>query len=119
MQLAMTYDSALWSWAFRAHKVFLTSEQNLLLVLQLLNNAWVQQRQVENHARVYEIASELMDRTEAFFEEFKKIGKAYEGAQTKLSGKQGLKTSVRKLVDLGATTRRKSIDSLVAHLDEE
>lgn len=119
MQLAMTYDSALWSWAFRTHRVFLTSEQNLLLVLQLLNNAWVQQRQVENHARVYEIASELMDRTEAFFEEFAKIGKAYDAASTKLAGKQGLKTSVRKLVDLGATTKRKSIDSLVAHLDEQ
>lgn len=118
MQLAMNYDTALWSWAFRTHRVFLTSEQNLLLVLQLLNNAWVQQRQVENHARVYEIASELMDRTEAFFEEFSKIGKAYEGATTKLAGKQGLKSSVRKLVDLGATTKKRSIDSLVAHLEE-
>lgn len=119
MQLAMNYDNTLWSWAFRSHKVFLTSEQNLLLVLQLLNNAWVQQRQVENHNKVYEIAAELLDRTEAFFEEFTKIGKAYELATTKLSGKQGLKTSVRKLVDLGANTRKKSIDSLVAHLDQE
>ena len=119
MQLAMNYDSALWSWAFRTHKVFLTSEQNLLLVLQLLNNAWVQQRQVENHARVYEIAAELLDRSEAFLEEFGKVGKAYENAAIKLSGKQGLKTSVKKLIDLGASTKKKSIDSLVAHLDEE
>ena len=119
MQLAMSADPALWSWAFRTHKVFLTSEQNLLLVLQLLNNAWVQQQQVENHAKVYEIAGDLLDRTEAFLEQFGKIGKAYEDARTKLAGQQGLKTSVRKLVDLGARPKKKSITSLAEHLDEE
>lgn len=119
MQLAMSADPTLWSWAFRNHKVFLTSEQNLLLVLQLLNNAWVQQQQVENHAKVYEIASDLLDRTEAFLEQFGKIGKAYDEARTKLAGQQGLKTSVRKLVELGARTKKRSITSLAEHLDEE
>ncbi len=114
MQLALTADPQLWAWAFEK-RVFITSEQNLLLVLRLVEIAWMQQRQIDNQEEVYKIAGEMQDRIAAFLGYFEGVGdhldaarQAYADVIDKLrDGRQSVAGSARKLEKLGAQATRK------------
>ena len=108
MQLAVSADATLWSYAFD-RKVFITGEQNLFSLLRLLQIAWNQQRQAENQERVFGLANTLVDRVGLFVERFSKVGrgmeslqKAFDEADKSLRGNQSFVVSARKLVEMGA-----------------
>lgn len=108
MQLAVSADTNLWSYAFDK-KVFITGEQNLFAVLRMLQITWTQQRQEENQEKVYGLANTLLDRVGDFMERFDEMGdkiqklqNAYEHAELKLKGNQSLLVPARKLVEMGA-----------------
>lgn len=108
VQLAMSADATLWNYAFDRN-VVITGEQNLFSLLRLLQIAWTQRRQADNHERVFGLANTLVERIGLFVERFDKIEKSIEGVQraydeTKKSvkGNQSFMVPARKLVEIGA-----------------
>lgn len=108
MQLAVSADASLWSYAFD-RKVVITGEQNLFSLLRLLQIAWTQQRQADNQEQVFGLANTLLDRVGLFVERFEKIGKnidivqkAYDEAKKSMNGNLGFVGSARRLVAMGA-----------------
>ena len=108
MQLAVSADATLWSYAFDRN-VIITGEQNLFSLLRLLQIAWTQQRQADNQKKVFDIASALVQRVQLFMERFSKVGaeidnarKAFDDTLTSVEGNRGFLVSARKLVDMGA-----------------
>lgn len=106
--LALSSDPMLWRNAFEK-KVFITGEQNLFAVLQLLKIMWTQKRQSQNHEKVFEIAGQLLDRVGDFMsryrdlgEKIEKVNEAYESVRKKIDGRQGISVSAGKLVEMGA-----------------
>ena len=106
--LALSTDPMLWRNAFE-RKVFITGEQNLFAVLQLLKIMWTQKRQSQNHEKVFEIANQLLDRVGDFMARYRdlgdkieKVNEAYDNVRKKLDGRQSITVSASKLVDMGA-----------------
>ena len=90
--------------------VYIADEQTLFAALRIINMTWTQIAQAQNHEKVYELASEMMDRVGQFMDRYKAIGKAlenagkaYEAADKKLqpSGQSIIQTCA-KLQKLGA-----------------
>jgi len=113
MQLALSADAALWSYAFD-HNVLITGEQNLFALLRLLQMSWTQQRQAENQEQVFELADTLIDRVGLFVERFERVGRnlditknAFDEAQKSLRGNQSFIVSARKMVEMGAKENAK------------
>lgn len=113
MQLAVSADASLWSYAFD-RKVVITGEQNLFSLLRLLQIAWTQQRQNDNQERIFGLANTLIDRVARFTERFEKIGKgldavqnSFDDARKAMNGNQGFLVSARKMVDMGAKANPK------------
>lgn len=109
LQLALLNDTHLWRDAFDKG-VFITSEQNLIAALRMIQLAWTQELQHQNQERVYELANTLVDRVSDFTERFDKLGEGitslqrqYEESRKKLNtGRQSLLAPARQLVELGA-----------------
>lgn len=108
MQLALSTDTGLWSYAFD-RKVLITGEQNLFALLRLLQMSWTQQRQAENQEQVFGLANTLIDRVGLFVERFERVGrnieavkKSFDEAQKSIRGNQSFIASAKKLVDMGA-----------------
>ncbi|MBQ9498642.1 MAG: DNA recombination protein RmuC [Bacteroidaceae bacterium] len=109
LQLALLNNTHLWRDAFDKG-VFVTSEQNLIAALRMIQLAWTQELQHQNQERVYELANQLIDRVADFNERFEKLGdgldalqRQYEEARKKLNtGRQSLLGPARQLVELGA-----------------
>ena len=109
LQLALLNDTHLWRDAFDKG-VFITSEQNLIAALRMIQLAWTQELQHQNQERVYELANTLVDRVSDFTERFDKLGEGitslqrqYEESRKKLNtGRQSLLGPARQLVELGA-----------------
>ena len=109
LQLALLNDTHLWRDAFDKG-VFITSEQNLIAALRMIQLAWTQELQHQNQERVYELANTLVDRVSDFTERFDKLGEGitslqrqYEESRKKLNtGRQSLLAPARQLVDMGA-----------------
>jgi len=113
MQLALSADATLWSYAFD-RDVLITGEQNLFALLRLLQMSWTQQRQAENQEQVFGLANTLIDRVGLFVERFERVGRniestnrAYEEAQKSMHGNQSFIVSARKLVEMGAKENTK------------
>ncbi|MBR3717912.1 MAG: DNA recombination protein RmuC, partial [Bacteroidaceae bacterium] len=109
LQLALLNNTHLWRDAFDKG-VFVTSEQNLIAALRMIQLAWTQELQHQNQERVYELANQLIDRVADFNERFEKLGdgldalqRQYDEARKKLNtGRQSLLGPARQLVELGA-----------------
>lgn len=108
VQLAMSADATLWNYAFDRN-VVITGEQNLFSLLRLLQIAWTQRRQADNHERVFGLANTLVERIGLFVERLDKVGKnieavqkAYEEAQKSMKGNLSFIVPARKLVEIGA-----------------
>lgn len=109
LQLALLTDPKLWHDAFEK-KVFITSQQNLMAILKIIQIAWRQYAQTENQKRVYDLADEMLRRVGDFIKRFDKVGKdietlhkdydeAYKKAYT---GRQSIVQKANELKVLGA-----------------
>ena len=109
LQLALATDPKLWGDAFDK-QVFITSQQNLMAMLKIIQMAWRQYAQNENQQRVYELADELLKRVGHFMQLFENIrkdmdalDKHYEDAFKKVfDGRQSIVQKANELKSLGA-----------------
>lgn len=117
LQLALLTDPKLWHDAFEK-KVFITSQQNLMAILKIIQIAWRQYAQTENQKRVYDLADEMLRRVGDFIKRFDKVGKdietlhkdydeAYKKAYT---GRQSI---VQKANDLKVLGAKESANALI------
>lgn len=108
LQLAMATDKRLWNDAFAKH-VFITSQQNLMAILKMIEIAWRQYTQTENQLKVYGLAEELLKRVGEFVKRFDKVkrdidalGKDYDEAYNKVyTGRQSIVQKANELKLLG------------------
>ncbi len=108
LQLAMATDQRLWSDAFDK-RVFITSQQNLMAILKMIEIAWRQYTQTENQLKVYGLAEEMLKRVGEFIRRFDKVkkdiellGKDYDDAYNKAyTGRQSIVQKANELVQLG------------------
>ena len=108
LQLALDTEPKIWSEAFDK-QVFITSQQNLMAILRMIQIAWRQYAQTENQKKVFALAEELLKRVGEFIKRFDKIGKdidmlhkdygeAYNKAYT---GRQSIVQKANELKELG------------------
>lgn len=108
MQLALYEDASLWREAFE-NGVFITSEQNLLALLRMIQLAWAQVKQARNQQEVFEAVNKLLDRVGEFIKRYEDLGKkieylknSYDDTRSKLySGNQSVVKAAEKLIDMG------------------
>lgn len=108
LQLALDTEPKIWGEAFDK-QVFITSQQNLMAILRMIQIAWRQYAQTENQKKVFTLAEELLKRVGEFIKRFDRIGKdidtlhkdygeAYNKAYT---GRQSIVQKANELKDLG------------------
>lgn len=108
LQLAMATDKRLWNDAFAKH-VFITSQQNLMAILKMIEIAWRQYAQTENQIKIYGIAEELLKRVGEFVKRFDKmkkdidtLAKDYDDAYNKVyTGRQSVVRKANEMKQLG------------------
>ena len=108
LQLAMATDKQLWNDAFAKH-VFITSQQNLMAILKIIEIAWRQYTQTENQLKVYGLAEEMLKRVGEFIKRFDKVkkdidilAKDYDDAYKKAyTGRQSIVQKANELKQLG------------------
>lgn len=114
LQLALYNDTHLWREAFEKG-VFITSEQNLLAALRMIQLAWTQVQQAQNQELIFDTARMLLDRVADFFKVFDEMGDklenaaaCYKKAADKLrDGRQSVAGASQKLIKLGAKMNAK------------
>lgn len=112
---AMNRQPDLWRRAMEKN-VFIADEQTLYAALRIINLTWTQINQAQNHAEVYRLANEMLNRVGLFVDFYGKIGKglksaceAYESGRRKISeGGQSITNTSHKLVALGAKQNDKN-----------
>ncbi len=108
LQLALATDKRLWSDAFDK-RVFITSQQNLMAILKMIEIAWRQYAQSENQQRIYGLAEELLKRVGEFVKRFDKVkrdidtlSRDYDDAYAKAyTGRQSIVQKANELKQLG------------------
>ncbi|MBR4156459.1 MAG: DNA recombination protein RmuC [Bacteroidales bacterium] len=113
MQLALYEDGALWREAFE-NGVFITSEQNLLALLRMIQLAWSQVKQARNQQEIFDEVNKLLDRVGDFMKRYEDLGKkieslqgSYDDTKKKLySGNQSVVKAAEKLIDMGGKSDR-------------
>ena len=106
---AMNAEPDLWRKAAEKN-VYLADEQSLYGALKIVNMTWTGLAQVQNHEKVYGLASEMIDRVGQFMKHFEAVGAAldrakesYEKGLNKLSPQgQSILNTAGKLIRLGA-----------------
>ena len=109
LQLALQSDTHLWHEAFEKG-VFITSEQNLMAALRMIQIAWTQVQQAKNQEEILEAARMLLDCVADFITLFDTMGQKIVDAHTfyvksanKLrDGRQSIVGGAHKLINLGA-----------------
>ncbi len=107
MQLALYEDNSLWREAFE-NGVFITSEQNLLALLRMIQLAWTQVKQARNQQEIFEAVHKLLNRVEEFMKRYEDIGKkidslqnSYEDTKKKLyTGNQSVVKAANKVMTI-------------------
>lgn len=108
LQLALATDKRLWNDAFEK-RVFITSQQNLMAILKMIEIAWRQYSQTENQLKVYGLAEEMLKRVGEFIKRFDKVkkdidtlSKDYDDAYNKAyTGRQSIVQKANELKQLG------------------
>ena len=108
MQHALYEDNTLWREAFE-NGVFITSEQNLLALLRMIQLAWSQVKQARNQQEIFDEVNKLLDRVGEFMKRYDDLGKkieslqgSYDDTKKKLySGNQSVVKAAEKLIDMG------------------
>lgn len=107
-QLALQNDRLLWRESFDKG-IFITSEQNLLALLRMIQIAWTQVQQARNQQEVIDQARKLLDRVSDFAERFDKVGEqiqkandSFGSAKDKLyNGQQSIIKAAKDMEKLG------------------
>ena len=118
MQLALYEDNTLWREAFE-NGVFITSEQNLLALLRMIQLAWSQVKQARNQQEIFDEVNKLLDRVGDFMKRYEDLGKkieslqgSYDDTKKKLySGNQSVVKTAEKLVEMGGKSEKLKIES--------
>ncbi|MCF0167167.1 MAG: DNA recombination protein RmuC, partial [Bacteroidales bacterium] len=126
LQLALCEDNMLWRDAFQ-QGVFITSEQNLVAALRMIELAWTQKAQAENHQQIFEQAQKLLDRVADFFSFMDNLGAqidktkdSYKVAYDKLRySRQNILGAANNLIELGAKTSSKKKIPKTTESEEE
>ncbi len=113
MQLALYEDASLWREAFE-NGVFITSEQNLLALLRMIQLAWSQVKQARNQQEIFDEVNKLLDRVGDFMKRYEDLGKkieslqgCYDDTKKKLySGNQSVVKAAEKLLDMGGRSEK-------------
>lgn len=113
-QLAMAEDTLLWREAF-GKGVFITSEQNLIAALRMIQIAWTQTQQAQNQEKIIDTARMLLDRISDYNKYMTDIGAALEKADNTykqaydklIYGRQSVVKAANNLVSLGARASSK------------
>lgn len=116
MQLALYEDPSLWRDAFE-NGVFITSEQNLLALLRMIQLSWAQVKQAKNQQEIFEAVQKLLDRVAEFAKRYEEMGKKIESLQTSYddtkkklySGNQSVVKAANKIVQISGSKECKSI----------
>lgn len=109
MQLALYEDNKLWRESFE-NGVFITSEQNLLALLRMIQLAWSQVQQARNQQEIFEAVNKLLDRVTDFVKRYEDLGKkidslqgSYDDTKKKLySGNQSVVKAANKIIEMGS-----------------
>ena len=107
MQLAIYEDNSLWREAFE-NGVFITSEQNLLALLRMIQLAWTQVKQARNQQEIFEAVQKLLDRVNEFMKRYEDLGKkieslqgSYDSVKNKLyDGNQSVVKAANKIIGM-------------------
>ena len=118
MQLALYEDASLWREAFE-NGVFITSEQNLLALLRMIQLAWSQVKQARNQQEVFDEVNKLLDRVGDFMKRYDDLGKKIESLQTSYGdtrkklydGNQSVVKAAEKLVEMGGKSEKLKIEN--------
>ena len=110
---ALNAEPSLWRSAMEKG-VFITDEMNLYAALRIVSMTWTSIKQAENHEKIFDLATEMMDRVGQFVKKYDAIGKALSNAQSayddgyrKLSPSgQSILQTCSKLTRLGARQSR-------------
>ena len=103
-----SYNKTLWQEAFNVG-VFIASERNLLMLIDMIRYMWQQQTTIDNHDEIVRRAEVLLDRVTDFLSGFDEIGNnlakaaaAFEMTKKKGTGSgQTIYVAVRDLLKLG------------------
>ncbi len=118
MQLAIYEDNSLWREAFE-NGVFITSEQNLLALLRMIQLAWTQVKQARNQQEIFEAVQKLLDRVNEFMKRYEEIGKkidslqnTYEDTKKKLyTGNLSVVKAANKVIKISGVKEFKEIEN--------
>ncbi len=107
--VALNEKPTLWREAMDK-SVFIADEQTLYAALRLINLMWIQNKQVANQQKVFDLATEMINRVAKFYEHYEAIGKslrsaqkAFDDGQKKLEDKgQSIVKTANDLTKLGA-----------------
>ena len=108
LQLALGIEPKIWGEAFDK-QVLITSQQNLIAILKMIQIAWRQYAQTENQKKVFGMAEELLKRVGDFIKRFDKVKKDiedlhrdYDDAYSKAyTGRQSIVQKANELKQLG------------------
>jgi Uncharacterized protein conserved in bacteria len=111
--LAQSLDKGLTSDAFNKN-VILVTPASLLMALRIVNQLWIQEKQVKNVREIFDRGSKLFEKICSFIEEFEKVGEKIKGANTSfdhaskklVDGRGSLVKQAEMLKDLGIGTTR-------------
>ncbi len=112
---ALREEPTLWREAMKKN-VYIADEQTLYAALRIIELTWTRIAQVQNQQKVFDLASEMLDRVGQFMKKFKTIGdsldsaqRAFDDAQKKLSPSgQSILQTCRKLTLLGAKESKRN-----------
>ena len=118
MQLAIYEDNNLWREAFE-NGVFITSEQNLLALLRMIQLAWTQVKQAHNQQEIFEAVNKLLDRVNEFMKRYEDLGKkienlqgSYDDVKKKLyTGNQSVVKAANKIIGMSGIKEINEIEN--------
>ena len=122
---ALKAQPDLWRRAMEKN-VFIADEQTLFAALRIIHLTWTQIAQVQNHQKVYALATEMLDRVGQFMKKYQTIGKAletatsaYKDGERKLQPQgQSILQTCAKLTKLGAKPSDKNPLPQIVDIDD-
>lgn len=115
LQLALQTDSSLWREAFDSG-ICITSEQNLIVLLRMIQMAWTQVQQFHNQQEIIAQATVVLDRVQRFVDRLDRVNSSidrlhndYEEARRAFDGRQGILAAAKSMERLGAKTSQQRL----------
>lgn len=103
------FDRSLWQRIFSEHGVFLASERNLLVLIEMVRYMWQRQVAIDNHEEIIKRAELVLDRVIDFMTNFDTVESSINEAKKAISDMRDLaatrghsiEVAVRNLAELG------------------